>query len=120
MSLQEHNSIISPARSTNQNDIRNAMASARRITRTVSSSIFYIDKNNPHPSNIVDAFCLEVFQKNASVVMSINYEQETSRATEFIADIASRLGYPVISWAPFYRSALEVLNKFITFYLNLK
>ncbi|KAH3884309.1 hypothetical protein DPMN_008288 [Dreissena polymorpha] len=107
MSSQEHISIISPERSTDENDIRNAMASARRITRTVSSSIFYIDKNNPYPSNIVNAFCQEVFQNNASVVMSINYEQETSRATEFIADIASRLGYPVISWDPFYRSALE-------------
>ncbi|KAH3884316.1 hypothetical protein DPMN_008295 [Dreissena polymorpha] len=109
MSFQQHMSIITPERRTVHNDIQNAIESARRVIRTVSSSIFYIDKNNPHPSNIVDAFCQEVFKKNTSVVMSINYEQETSRASQFIASVASRLGYPVLSWDPFYQSALEVV-----------
>ena len=103
-----HMTIIAPERGSTENDLRQAMASASN--RFVSSSISFIDKNNPTPNQTIEVFCDEVFKNNASVIFSINYEQETSRASDFIVDIASRLGYPVISWDPFYQGALEVSN----------
>ncbi|XP_052800896.1 glutamate receptor ionotropic, NMDA 2B-like [Mya arenaria] len=105
---QEHITIVAPERQTVANDIQSAIEGGERATMySVTASVFYIDKNNPTPNQTIEVFCDNVFKQNSSVILSINYETETSRATEYITNIASRLGYPVISWDPFFQGALE-------------
>lgn len=74
----------------------------------LETSIFYMDKLNPSPGSLTELFCNETFVKNSSVLMSINYNKYTSVATEYIINVALEMGYPVISWDPFYTGALEV------------
>lgn len=73
----------------------------------VESDIYYIDKEVPSPSEITDFYCNEVFMKNASVVMSINYNKLTSTAMDYIVRVAHGLGIPVISWDPFSTTSMQ-------------
>jgi len=101
--------IVAPDRQATVKDLGTAMRKAEQEVRyRVSADIFYISNQNPNPEEVVTFFCDALFENNASVILSLNYETYTSRATNYIVDMASKLGYPVISWDPVYEGSLSV------------
>lgn len=101
--------IVAPERLSTKRDLETAMGKAERDSRyQISTNIFYISNQYPSPQEVVDFFCDALFSNNASVVLSLNYETVTSKASNYMADMASNLGYPVISWDPVYTGSLSV------------
>lgn len=105
-----HLQIVAPERVSAQQDLQIAMDKGERAVRSqrISTSMFYISNQYPNPDEIINFFCDAVFPYNSSVILSINYNSETSRASSYIADIASKFGYPVISWDPVFTGSLSV------------
>lgn len=81
----------------------------------IEADIFYIDKEFPSPLEISAFYCDEVFLKNASVIMYINYNELTSTAMDYIVRVAHGLGMPVISWDPFFPGTMLVSGLFVVF-----
>ena len=108
--------IVAPYRQTKldsaiSNGLRDAngwRSPIRRAGYSMEADVKLIDNVAPTPEEIYTLFCDDVFYNNASVIMVLNYDSGTSQATEYITKSAVRLGYPVISWDPFYPGALEV------------
>ncbi|XP_045171588.2 glutamate receptor ionotropic, NMDA 2B-like [Mercenaria mercenaria] len=110
--------IVAPERAT-ENNLRSAISRGSSAVNGgrynplrseglfVEADIFFIHNEFPTPQEITEFYCSEVFQKNASAVMSINYNQLTSRATDYIEKTALSLGMPVISWDPVSSGALQ-------------
>ncbi|KAL4223136.1 Glutamate receptor ionotropic [Mactra antiquata] len=115
-----HMQIMAPERSHTENDITSAINTGiyeanggkRNYLRDMyniffESSVYFIDNEFPPPSSLTGFFCNETFAKNSSVILSINYDTLTSVASEYVIDVALQLGYPVLSWDPFYTGTAE-------------
>lgn len=112
--------IVAPERSSTETNLRSAIYRASSVVNggrvnairssghSVEADIVYIDNEYPMPAQFTKLFCEGVFLHNASIVMVINYNQLTSKATEYIVSVSQFLGLPVISWDPFFPGALEV------------
>lgn len=112
--------IVAPERTTTATNLRSAISKGTSVVNGgrfnrlrssniyVEAGIFFIDNQFPSPGQMTDFYCDEVFLKNASAIMSINYNQLTSTASKYIENTAIWLGMPVISWDPFFTGALEV------------
>lgn len=108
--------IVAPTRSATENNLNKAVmdgedavtriSSLRRAGHRVKADLFFIDNEFPMPAQLTALYCDRIFQHNASVLMSINYNLLTSVATEYITNVAQVLGLPVISWDPFFPDAM--------------
>mgnify|MGYP000007602886 FL=1 len=60
------------------------------------------------PDEILGIFCKEIFTKSVNTIVNLNYGVGTTSSNNYIMQLASHLGYPVISWDPHYPGALQV------------
>lgn len=112
--------IVAPGRTATAKHLRSAIAKGTSVVNGgrfnrlrssniyVEAGIFFLDKEFPPPGQMMEFYCDEVFLKNASAILSINYHQFTKQAMQYIEQTAIWLGMPVISWDPFYTGAMEV------------
>lgn len=64
------------------------------------------------PAEILGIFCKEIFTKSVNIIVNLNYGIDTTSSNNYIMQLASFLGYPVISWDPHYPGALQVKLRF--------